>query len=120
MKLESFNFNRIARVIFVTSAAGLGLGVSTDRLLAATSYEPYSFTHFAGSLGGPGYTDGTNSAARFSSVSGGAAGSVKHNVISSDQTGIRHYFSRPPVLVNGQNRVANPISGAQQFYRLTE
>ena len=75
MKLESCNLNRIAKVIFVTSVAGVGLGLSADRLLAAASYEAYTFTHFAGSLGGPGYTDGTNSAARFSSVSGVAVDS---------------------------------------------
>jgi hypothetical protein len=28
--------------------------------------------------------------------------------------------SPAPVLVNGQNTVTNPISGAQQFYQLTQ
>jgi sugar lactone lactonase YvrE len=31
----------------------------------AANYEPYTFTHFAGSFGGYGYSDGTGSAARF-------------------------------------------------------
>ena len=49
------------------AAAGLGvaLALSASRLLAQASYQPYSFIHFAGSLGGPGYSDGTGSAARF-------------------------------------------------------
>src|SRR5215472_14971755 len=32
---------------------------------AAANYEPYTFTHFAGSFGGLGYSDGIGSAARF-------------------------------------------------------
>src|SRR5437879_7163826 len=75
MKFESFNLNRIAKVIFITSAAGVSLGLCADRLLASASYEPYTFNHFAGGLGGPGYTDGTGSAARFSSASGVAVDS---------------------------------------------
>ena len=42
--------------------AGLLVG---DRLGAAVNYESYTFTHFAGTLGGPGYSDGTGSAALF-------------------------------------------------------
>src|SRR3974390_1004216 len=54
------------------AAAGLGVALvlGASRLLAQASYQPYGFIHFAGSLGGPGYSDGTGSAARF----GGPAG----------------------------------------------
>jgi len=65
MKLESSNLNRIAKAILLTTAASVGLALSANRLLAQASYEPYTFTHFAGSLGGPGSDDGTGSAARF-------------------------------------------------------
>ena len=51
--------------MLLTAAAGVGLALSASRLLAQASYEPYTFTHFAGSLGGPGSDDGTGSAARF-------------------------------------------------------
>ena len=40
------------------------LVLGTGRLGAA-DYEPYTFAHLAGTLGGPGYSDGTGSAARF-------------------------------------------------------
>jgi hypothetical protein len=50
---------------WVAAAAGLGLALSASPLLAQASYQPYSFTHFAGSIGGQGYSDGTGSAARF-------------------------------------------------------
>jgi hypothetical protein len=43
--------------------AGLAFGGQAAR--AAARYEPYTFTHFAGSFGGVGYSDGTGSAARF-------------------------------------------------------
>jgi len=45
---------------------------------AAANYEPYAFTHFAGAVGGMGYTDGTGSAARFSGPSGVAVHSSGH------------------------------------------
>jgi sugar lactone lactonase YvrE len=41
--------------------------MSGQRLRADAAYEPYKFVHLAGSLGGPGYSDGTSSAARFNS-----------------------------------------------------
>src|SRR5260370_104826 len=53
-----------------TAAACVGLALSAGRLLAAANYEPYTFTHLAGSPGGPGYADGTGSTARFASPSG--------------------------------------------------
>ena len=65
MKLESSNLNRIAKVILFTAAASVGLAFSASRLLAQASYEPYTFTHFAGSPGGPGSDDGTGSTAQF-------------------------------------------------------
>jgi len=53
-----------------TAAACVGLALSAGRLLAAANYEPYTFTHLAGSPGGTGYADGTGSTARFASPSG--------------------------------------------------
>ncbi len=70
MKLESSNLNRFVKAIFFTTAAGVGIGLSAGQLLASANYEPYTFTHFAGSTSGPGYADGTGSAARFTSTSG--------------------------------------------------
>jgi sugar lactone lactonase YvrE len=69
MKLESFNLSWVAKAMLLTAAAGVGLGLSAGRLLAATNYEAYTFSHFAGSIGGPGYADGTGSVGRFSSPS---------------------------------------------------
>src|SRR5258708_3833688 len=70
MKLESSHLNRISRAMLFTAAACVGLALSAGRLLAAANYEPYTFTHLAGSPGGPGYADGTGSTARFASPSG--------------------------------------------------
>lgn len=55
-----------------TVAVGVGLGLSAGQLLASANYEPYTFTHFAGSAGGPGSDDGTGSAARFNYPYGAA------------------------------------------------
>jgi secreted PhoX family phosphatase len=51
---------------------------------AAANYEPYTFTHFAGSLGGAGYSDGTGSDARFNSPEGVAVDSAG-NVYVADR-----------------------------------
>src|SRR5688572_6124427 len=52
--------------------------------LAAANYEPYTFTHLAGSLGGAGYSNGTGSDARFYGPSGVAADSAG-NVYVADR-----------------------------------
>src|SRR5258708_3350667 len=70
MKLEPSHLNRISRAMLFTAAACVGLALSAGRLLAAAIYEPYTFTHLAGSPGGTGYADGTGSTARFASPSG--------------------------------------------------
>jgi len=51
--------------MLLTTAASVSLALSASRLLAQATYEPYTFSHFAGSLGGPGSDDATGSAARF-------------------------------------------------------
>jgi hypothetical protein len=51
---------------------------------ADANYEPYTFTHFAGSFGGIGYSDGTGSAARFYYTSAVAVDS-SGNVFSEDR-----------------------------------
>jgi len=51
---------------------------------AATNYEPYTITHFAGSLGEPGYSDGTGSDARFN-VPDGIAVDASGNVYVADR-----------------------------------
>src|SRR5437588_10488176 len=81
MKLESSNLHRIAKAMFLTAAAGVGLGLSAGRLLASTSYEPYTFSHFAGSIGGPGYADGTGSAGRLASPSAVAVDSAGNGYV---------------------------------------
>src|SRR5258706_8913458 len=48
-----------------TMLVALCLWAGPNRLQAQSVYEPYTFTHFAGPLGGPGSADGTGSAARF-------------------------------------------------------
>jgi hypothetical protein len=58
------------------SAVFIGLALMPGPTKAAVTYEPYTFTHFAGTLGGPGYSDGTGSAARFAGPSGGATDSA--------------------------------------------
>ena len=54
-------------------AGWLAFGAEAAR--AAANYEPYTFTHFAGSFGGFGYSDGTGSAARFNYPEGVAVDS---------------------------------------------
>src|SRR5262245_55552517 len=49
--------------------------MSGQRLRADSAYEPYTFVHLAGSLVGPGYSDGTGSAARFYGPAGVAVDS---------------------------------------------
>jgi sugar lactone lactonase YvrE len=55
------------------------LALLAEAARAASNYEPYTFTHFAGAFGGPGYSDGTGSVARFwhpSSVAVDSSGNV--------------------------------------------
>ena len=62
-----------------TMLVALCLCTGPNRLQAQRVYEPYTFTHFAGSLGGRGYSDGTGSAVRLDDPSGvatDAAGNV--------------------------------------------
>lgn len=48
----------------------LWLVLGGESVPAAANYEPSTFTHFAGTLGGLGYSDGTGRAARFQFPSG--------------------------------------------------
>jgi uncharacterized repeat protein (TIGR01451 family) len=61
--------------------AALAFGGQAAR--ASANYEPYTFTHFAGSFGGIGYSDGTGSAARFNFPSAVAVDS-SNNVYVAD------------------------------------
>jgi D-alanyl-D-alanine dipeptidase len=50
--------------ILVTGGLLVSLVLAPHAVNAAENYEPFAFTHFAGTLGGAGYSDDTGSAAR--------------------------------------------------------
>ncbi|HWD92584.1 MAG TPA: NHL repeat-containing protein [Verrucomicrobiae bacterium] len=75
MKLKTSLRDRISTAMLFTVAVGVGLALSAGQLRASANYEPYTFTHFAGSPGGPGSDDGTGSAARFNFPYGAAVDS---------------------------------------------
>jgi len=68
----------------------IALALTVIQSLAQSTYEPYTFTTFAGIPGGPGNVDGIGSAARFNDPSGVAVDSLGNAYIAdSDNHTIR-------------------------------
>ena len=69
-------------------SAGLTATNALDptRVQAQSASERYTFTHFAGPLGGPGYSDGTGSAARFNRPYGAATDAAGNVYVADSDT----------------------------------
>ena len=96
--------------------AWLAFGSQAAR--AAANYEPYTFTHFAGSFGGIGYSDGTGSAARFNNPSAVAVDSSNNlYVADADNNTIRN---PPPGAPSGSFGGGTPVTNQRHKHTRTK